>query len=210
MIYLYRNGLDIIIGTQNMPKITLRKKVTELSQLEKKINIVKRELEKKINKLINQHYVENSRNRITELSIIINGILETVEMDANARIDDYNRLDKKVDNINKDLKKIHEYLILLRDADDKEIKKRLAEINVEEKLVTYDQERRGKIDTYLNTYTAKLKSKLKQIKEKMENIMKKIKSMDGYPTEVHSDEKEERGTMNVEKLQQRVDDILKF
>ena len=75
MILLYRNGLDIIIETQNMPKITLRKKVTELSQLEKKINIVKRELEKKINKLINQHYVENSRNRITELSIIINGIL---------------------------------------------------------------------------------------------------------------------------------------
>lgn len=210
MILLYRNGLDIIIETQNMPKITLRKKVTELSQLEKKINIVKRELEKKINKLINQHYVENSRNRITELSIIINGILETVEMDANARIDDYNRLDKKVDNINKDLKEIHEYLILLRDADDKEIKKRLAEINVEEKLVTYDQERRGEIDTYLNTYTAKLKSKLKQIKEEMENIMKKIKSMDGYPTDVQSDEEEERGTMNVEKLQQRVDDILKF
>ena len=210
MILLYRNGLDIIIETQNMPKITLRKKVTELSQLEKKINIVKRELEKKINKLINQHYVENSRNRITELSIIINGILEAVEMDANARIDDYNRLDKKVDNINKDLKKIHEYLILLRDADDKEIKKRLAEINVEEKLVTYDQERRGEIDTYLNTYTAKLKSKLKQIKEEMENIMKKIKSMNGYPTDVQSDEEEERGTMNVKKLQQRVDDILKF
>ena len=47
MILLYRNGLDIIIETQNMPKITLRKKVTELSQLEKKITIVKRELEKK-------------------------------------------------------------------------------------------------------------------------------------------------------------------
>ena len=50
----------------------------------------------------------------------------------------------------------------------------------------------------------------KKLEKKIDDIQETIKSMDGYPTEVQSDEEEERGTMNVDKLQQRVDDILKF
>lgn len=50
----------------------------------------------------------------------------------------------------------------------------------------------------------------KKVEKKIDDIQEKIQSMDGYPTDVQSDEEEERGTMNVEKLQQRVDDILKF
>ena len=157
------------------------------------------------------------------------------------------QVNEKFEKINKNIQLIKRDLHSIYKTEDKEIKKYLAEINIDEQLEKYDEKRRkvmqkdydnlknsftqivGSIDERLteldnyiknnllqqfNTKNRDIKIKIEEIKKKIDDIQEKIKSMDGYPTDEQSDEEEERGaSMDVEtgtKLQQRVDDILKF
>ena len=157
------------------------------------------------------------------------------------------QVNEKFEKINKNIQLIKRDLDSIYKTEDKEIKKYLAEINIDEQLEKYDEKRRkvmqkdydnlkhyftqivGSIDERLtelddyiknnllqqfNTKNRDIQIKIEEIKEKIDNIQEKIESMDGYPTDVVvSDEEEERGTsmdVEIEKLQQRVDDILKF
>ena len=109
----------------------------------------------------------------------------------------------------KEFEKINKQLKSLRDADNKEIKKYLAEINIDKQLQKYDEKRRGDIDKFLNNYTAAITKKIKNIKNQIDLLMKgQLLGSEDEDTEVQPSSDDDG--MNVEELQQRVDDILKF
>ena len=178
-------------------------------------------------------------NAIEQLRI---DLVDKIDTDADMRIRDDNYLDKRINDITKEFEKINKQLKSLRDADNKEIKKYLAEINIGEQLETYDEKRRNvmqkdydnlknyftqivgsiderltELDDYIkNNLLQKFNIKNRDINIKIEEIKKKIDLlMEGQlfasedeGTEVVEDSSDDG--MDVEELQQRVDDILKF
>ena len=84
-----------------------------------------------------------------------------------------------------------------------------AEINIDKQLQKYDEKRRGDIDKFLNNYTAAITKKIKNIKNQIDLLMKgQLLGSEDEDTEVQPSSDDDG--MNVEELQQRVDDILKF
>lgn len=145
-------------------------------------------------------------NAIEQLRI---DLVDKIDTDANMRIRDDNYLDKRINDITKEFEKINKQLKSLRDADNKEIKKYLAEINIDKQLQKYDEKRRGDIDKFLNNYTAAITKKIKNIKNQIDLLMKgQLLGSEDEDTEVQPSSDDDG--MNVEELQQRVDDILKF
>ena len=178
-------------------------------------------------------------NAIEQLRI---DLVDKIDTDADMRIRDDNYLDKRINDITKEFEKINKQLKSLRDADNKEIKKYLAEINIDKQLQKYDEKRRNvmqkdydnlknyftqivgsiderltELDDYIkNNLLQKFNIKNRDINIKIEEIKKKIDLlMEGQlfasedeGTEVVEDSSDDG--MDVEELQQRVDDILKF
>ena len=143
--------------------------------------------------------------------------LESVMQQINDIQTKTGQTNKKIESISdefyKNIQQIRDELDSIHATDDKNIKKYLAEINIENQLKKYDKKRRGQLDKFLNNYTAVIKKKFEKIEKQINILMKnELFGSSEEDTEVQSSD-DERGPsmMDVDtKLQQRVDDILKF
>ena len=173
---------------------------------------------------------EEFKKAIEQLRI---DLLGKIDRDANLEIRDYNELDERINDITKQLKS-------LRDTNKQKLTKYLAEINIDEQLENYDEKRRnvmqkdydnlknyftqivGSIDERLTELDDYIKNnllqkfniknqdiniKIEEIKKKIDLLMKGQLFASDADTEVKPSSDDE---MDVEELQQRVDDILKF
>lgn len=170
-------------------------------------------------------------DRLKALEDQIRGILQILQRLSNENLS--NRilnLDKKVDETTKAIRKSFierdKRMVLQKDMNKKELSEQHTHVTNLTESVTkfYDEmesfksqiqklEKEIDEDIEVKVYNECIAIE-KNLEKKIDDIQEKIQSMNGYPTDVQSDEEDERGppdnNMVVEKLQQRVDDILKF